>query len=287
MTVLYKDGFDLMGRPKWRTPGVLPVAVGVSGGLDSTAAYHLACAIHGASNVFALYIDFGQPYRDKELAALAALAIPHATITVPLLELLGRTVTTTDEIIPGRNLIIATILAPFGEEVWLAGTLDDMHGHTLDKTQGIFDALSATLTQGLGRPVTVKSPWAALRKVDMLRWAQMSGAVQFDLTVSCYDPVNRRCGNCHPCVQRHLNMTGAGIGDRPSNYVTDPRTSDAAKRLFAKYASALELQDFSHYHRWRIELHWRERRRSLHQVPGLIDSEWKSIESVLAAHLAS
>lgn len=243
------------------------VAVGVSGGLDSTCAYLEAVRRYGPKAVGAVYINFGQPYAKKELEALDALGLPFTYIPIPLVEMLGLELSVDNEIIPGRNGVIASVLAPLAREVWIAGTKDDMHGHTSDKSPKAFQYMSISLTEMLARQVVVTSPFDTMSKVAMLSALENADPKMFNdtvrHTVSCYHPTHRRCGDCHPCTQRWLNLWAIGH-NTAGEFAVDPMGSEATKALFARYAGAVLKGDYTHYHRWRINLHWTTYLQAVH-----------------------
>lgn len=132
-------------------------------------------------------------------------------------------------IMPGRNGFIATtILDTFKSlgiidaglrEVYMTGHYRSVEGQytgAVDKNYHFFGELSNIYFWGSDKAVHVTSPFLSISKEEMLTFSyiKLQGKATdskkitdlffkcIDSTVSCYDPVHDRCGNCSSCYKR-------------------------------------------------------------------------------------
>jgi 7-cyano-7-deazaguanine synthase len=137
-----------------------------------------------------------------------------------------------DVYIHGRNIILsskaavymtrvafANAAAPRGAIALLFGTLA---GNPFpDATAEFFTAMSRALTLGLGAPIAIETPFAALHKAEVVRRGVELG-VPFELTLSCMQPAGgRHCGRCSKCRERRDAFREAGVAD-PTPYREAP-----------------------------------------------------------------
>ncbi|EHM1384162.1 7-cyano-7-deazaguanine synthase [Salmonella enterica] len=132
-------------------------------------------------------------------------------------------------IMPGRNGFIATtILDTFKSlgildaglrEVYMTGHYRSVEGQytgAVDKNYHFFGELSNIYFWNSDKAVHVTSPFLSISKEEMLTFSyiKLQGKATdsrkitdlffkcIDSTVSCYDPVHDRCGNCSSCYKR-------------------------------------------------------------------------------------
>lgn len=128
-----------------------------------------------------------------------------------------------DVYIHGRNVILASKAAVYlsREKIprLLLGTLA---GNPFpDATAAFFGAFSQALTLGLGAPIAIEAPFAALHKSDVIRRGVELG-VPLELTLSCMQPKDGlHCGRCSKCRERRDAFREAGVDD-PTSYRTRP-----------------------------------------------------------------
>lgn len=229
------------------------LAVCFSGGMDSYIAYHYAIQEKGydPDDIIALNFNIGQPYADKEKKALDNLNVPYTTVDVGLIKPEFNNVP--DEknyIIPGRNMVFASIGASLAERVWIMGMKYEDHELMYDKNSTFFKLASVALSQAIGSPTVVESPFSDMTKTDIIEWAKDHDLKELHETTSCYHPTAHRCGECSLCFKRYIAMEACGLHE---DFDKDPRDSEEAKRLIEVYKDALARNDFSHYQRDRIE----------------------------------
>lgn len=243
-----------MTTPRYR------IAVAVNGGLGSTCAYHTALSYYAPEEVVAVFVNFGQPTLTKEVVALDGLQIPYRYISIPFFcAMVGQPPTVEAPHIAGRDAVLAAFLAPLAETVWLGSTADERYGEGRVERIRAWAALSAAMTETLGRHSLITGPHSLVSPVQMLTEVQQESPVNFAAallhTVSCDAPTTRRCGNCIPCITRWLNLYAIGQ-DTTTLLDRHPITSPATATLFARYAKAVLLSSFTHYSKERIRRHW-------------------------------
>ena len=121
--------------------------------------------------------------------------------------------------LPGRNLLLTVKAAVYCATHRIPElALGTLKGNPFpDATAGFRRGLSRTLSQGLGRRVTVTAPLAGRRKAALIRrWRSLPLA----LTFSCINPVGRvHCGRCQKCGERRQAFLTAGVPDE-TRYVS-------------------------------------------------------------------
>lgn len=233
----------------------------MSGGLDSVVAWHYAKKELGIPNarILPLRFDIGQPYAEKEKRSLDILGVPHVTMQMPLIRPEFDNVPGTgfgDQIIPGRNMMFATVAASFAPRVWLMALEGEMHplAKERDKSAYFFTMMSHALTYVFDvlRPNTVlETPFAEMSKTEVVAWALAHGLTPdyLSMTSTCYHPEHERCGVCSTCVKRWIAMFNNGIVE---TYNEEPWMSEYATVYRQQLVEADEAKDFSHYSEKRV-----------------------------------
>ena len=129
-----------------------------------------------------------------------------------------------DVYLDGRNVILLAKAAVYLAHArtparLLLGTLA---GNPFpDATPAFFDAMSRALSLGLGTPIAIAAPFAALHKSDVIRRGLELG-VPLELTLSCMQPKDGlHCGQCSKCRERRDAFREAGVAD-PTSYRHTP-----------------------------------------------------------------
>lgn len=203
----------------------------ISGGVDS---FIMAKQFPAGKNV---YVDFGQPYKEAELSALARLGIEFEIVTIHHQQKVGENI-----FIPDRNLAMAALVAMLydPDRILIAGLRDD---NCVDKTPVEFERISDLLSRYASHPIKVMSPYWKISKGEVVQnfcrefpWEQLVD------TFSCYNPQDGQpCGDCPACLRRVVALetngvdTGLSLSDRvireylPKIYQYDP---DRISRFF-------------------------------------------------------
>jgi len=195
-----------------------------SGGLDSTAALHLA--LDTCSQVSAVGFDYGQPHRiELDYAAriakrrcvrftqlvLAESVRGLSTLSVPQPGANSSGVSRAN--MPGRNAIFLAIAAAHAARTWPgeeailvigcnaddADTFPDCRVHFI---RALESALSAAMSSVIG--LRVSAPWVenGMRKVDIVKWCRQRDDALVDIgdSISCY--AGKNCMACDACMLR-------------------------------------------------------------------------------------
>jgi 7-cyano-7-deazaguanine synthase len=222
---------------KYTAAGANHSAVLFSGGLDS--AVLVADAMRGGP-VRAIHVSVGFAWEPEERAMAARLFArpPFAGHVEPPVELrfdmrdvFAEThwavrgeppaFDTPDEdvYLEGRNLILLSKAAIYMAKHKMARVLlGPLAGNPFpDATPEFFAALARALSLGLGTPIAIETPFAALHKAAVIRKGVELG-VPLELTLSCMQPKDGlHCGRCSKCRERRDGFREAGVAD-PTAY---------------------------------------------------------------------
>lgn len=200
----------------------------VSGGVESAAL--IAWALRRGGRVFPVYVQGGHAWEGAELRALRRLLDetraprlqPLQLLRVPVAPLYCRagwslsgrgvpSATSRDErvYLPGRNVLLLAEAAVFCAERGIGrvalGTL--VSNPFADATPAFLKAMARALSLGLGRRLSILTPFGRLHKTDVI--ARTKG-VPWRLTFSCLAPRRgRACGRCNKCAEREAALRGA------------------------------------------------------------------------------
>jgi 7-cyano-7-deazaguanine synthase len=236
---------------KYRPP--LATAVLFSGGLDSAVLLADALAAEASTrppaggSVRAIYVGVGFAWETEERAMAARLFAspsfeghldPPVDLQFDMRDVFPPThwavrgeppsFDTPDEdvFLDGRNVILLSKAAVYmasrrmpaagaGSEQRIRLLLGSLAGNPFpDATPEFFAAMGRALTLGLGIPIEIEAPLAALHKSDVVRRGIDLG-VPLELTLSCMQPRDgKHCGRCSKCRERRDAFREAGVEDR-------------------------------------------------------------------------
>jgi 7-cyano-7-deazaguanine synthase len=212
-----------------------PLAVLVSGGLDSAILVAEACRHHPA--VHPLYVRFGlaweeveQAHLERFLNALDAPALrPLVVLQMPVRDLYGAHWSITGKDVPGASTPDEAVFLPGRNVLLLAKALLWCHLHGVpavalatlhnnpfpDATPGFFRAYQEVVDQAVGGRVRIVQPYGGLHKEEVLR---RGIGLPLEWTFSCIRPIEgRHCGECNKCAERQRAFREAGLFD-PTPY---------------------------------------------------------------------
>jgi 7-cyano-7-deazaguanine synthase len=222
-------------------------AVLFSSGLDSAVllADALAARPPAGQTVRAIYVSVGFAWEEEERAMAARLfaAAPFAgaieppvTLSFDMRDVFPPThwavrgqppaFDTPDEdvYLDGRNVILLAKAAVYIAHARTPGRLllGTLAGNPFpDATPAFFDTMSRALSLGLGTPIAIAAPFAAMHKSDVIRRGMDLG-VPLELTLSCMQPKDGlHCGQCSKCRERRDAFREAGVDD-PTLYRHTP-----------------------------------------------------------------
>ncbi len=215
-----------------------------SGGVDSTTCLAQAVKKHGASEVLALSIYYGQRHQ-KEIESAEKLVkyygvkwqtldlsrifadsscsllqgssdeIPKGSYEDQLKETDGAPVST---YVPFRNGLFlasaASIALSHGCKVIYYGPhADDAAGNAYPDCSTVFnDAMSKAIYEGSGKQVQIEAPFVEMTKKDIVKLGLELG-VPYELTWSCYEGGDKPCGQCGTCRDRAEAFRANGVTD--------------------------------------------------------------------------
>lgn len=108
-------------------------------------------------------------------------------------------------IVPGRNLIFASIMSGLGETInaqYIAlGTHSGDHAIYPDCRPDFNAALQSVILKSTEGKILLFTPFANHTKGDIIKWG-LSMEVPYELTRTCYKDQNKACGVCAACVER-------------------------------------------------------------------------------------
>ena len=217
-----------------------------SGGVDSTTALAGAIKNHGAENVLAIGVDYGQRHKAAELEAARKITesleveqkvldlsgmvgiggLTDKTLVIPekSYEELGEGVSPT--YVPFRNGLLIAAAASIADGMAGAdGHYAIVYGAHAEDAAGsaypdcsdrfvrhMHDAV-AIASYGRGR---VHAPYLHALKSDIIKTG-MRLKVPYELTWSCYEGREKHCGVCPTCRARKQAFADAGVTD-PTDY---------------------------------------------------------------------
>jgi 7-cyano-7-deazaguanine synthase len=234
---------EIMAKSNLNQPDRSPIAVLVSGGLDS--AILLAETLQDHAVVHPLYIRFGLFWEPVELRYLRRFleAIhrpglePLHVLEMPVQDLYGKHWSVTGKGVPGAETPDEAVFLPGRNVLLLAKALLWCQGHGVsavalaplesnpfpDATPGFFAGFEKLVNEAIRGQVRVYRPYAHLHKVEVMQRGQQ---LPLEWTFSCMRPVEERhCGACNKCAERRKAFRDAGLPDRTSYYAEGPCTA--------------------------------------------------------------
>lgn len=214
-----------------------PVAVLVSGGLDSAVLLGHTAGMGTVPAIYPLYIRCGlaweaaeREYLGRFLAALAEPVVkPLVTLDMPVADLYQTHWSLTGTGVPGAESPDAAVYLPGRNVLLLSKTLLWCHLHDVpilslavlnrnpfpDATPSFFAAFAAAVNQAIGGKVEVVAPYAGWSKAEIIRRFRH---LPLQHTLSCLQPVaGRHCGQCNKCAERRAAFVAADVAD-PTDY---------------------------------------------------------------------
>jgi 7-cyano-7-deazaguanine synthase in queuosine biosynthesis len=179
-----------------------------------------------------VFFDLGQPYLHKELQSLPSFVHVRKVDWLESGELLsGKTNTSGNIYIPGRNLTLASLAASIymPSHIWLGALLGEIHAKATDKNLEFLSKVNQLFKyvfSPFSDNVELQFPLVdlGLSKLTAVKWAINNGSTPSELhsTSSCLSELDGKCGTCVVCVRRWGIFGQLGI---PEDFVTDPLTN--------------------------------------------------------------
>jgi len=215
----------------------------LSGGQDSTTCLHHAIAKHGADEIVAVSVEYGQRHA-AELAAATEIAkaagVRHVILDTSVLTQLGDSALVTSEAIeakggrvdaempeglptsfvPGRNMIMLAFAAAVAVKhntrlIYTGVCQTDFSGYP-DCRRDFIDAMQEAATLAMpssAGPIKIVTPLMDLTKGETVKMARALGDACWSalaLSVTCYHGQRPGCGKCPACELRAKGFAEAG-----------------------------------------------------------------------------
>ncbi len=216
----------------------------LSGGIDSSTCLALAVKKHGAENVIALSISYGQKH-NKEIKSAERIAeyynVMHQTLDLSLIfadsdcsllkgsdkdipkesysEQLKKTNgSPVSTYVPFRNGLFLSTAASIAlsrscKILYYGPHADDAAGNAYPDCSSVFnDAMSKAIYEGSGRKLSVEAPFVNMTKKEIVKLG-LELKVPYELTWSCYEGGDTPCGMCGTCRDRIEAFRANGAQD--------------------------------------------------------------------------
>jgi 7-cyano-7-deazaguanine synthase len=226
-----------------RSEGGQGAAILCSGGLDSAVLLADAARRGDRGRILPIYVSVGLAWEEEELAMLDRLLRTEPFRDVEPVQALrfdmrdvyppthwairgeppGYDTPDADVYLEGRNIVLLTKAAVFMARAGLGRVcIGPLAGNPFpDATPQFFDTMARALSLGLGTPLEIAAPFAALHKAGVIALGQSLG-VPLELTLSCMQPAGGlHCGRCSKCRERRDAFREARIED-PTPYAREP-----------------------------------------------------------------
>lgn len=126
-------------------------------------------------------------------------------------------------VVPGRNLIFASILTGLAESIGASVIALGVHAgdHAIypDCRPLFIQRLQSTVEAATGQQVTILTPFLRWSKTDIVAQG-LRLKVPYHLTRTCYKDQDVACGKCGSCTERIESFRLNGVDD-PIKYETD------------------------------------------------------------------
>jgi len=210
----------------------------LSGGMDSCVCTAIAVREHGAKNVAAMHISYGQRTEAREREAFSAIcdhlnigtrmlienrglsqiggsALTDKSIAVPESQHIGKEIPIT--YVPFRNAHFLSAAVSWAEvlgasRIYIGAVAQDSSGYP-DCRPEYYQAFEQVIRVGTkAGGISIATPLIALRKAEIIRRGLELGA-PLELTWSCYTEEREACGVCDSCALRLRAFEAAGAKD--------------------------------------------------------------------------
>ncbi|QQX80866.1 7-cyano-7-deazaguanine synthase [Shewanella sp. KX20019] len=181
-------------------------------GIDSLIAKKKIEIDYPDAEIVSVYYDYGQPFKDNDLASLPDDVEVRKFDLAPDLYPGG----VSD--VNGRNMAAITLSCQWYQpDMIVCGFLYDEQGSYKDDDIIFCNLMGRILQRIYNKPIKVTSPFFEMRatKSEAIEWALCNGFTIDDLTrtVSCMfvEEVGHQCGTCFKCFTRYMAFLYNGI----------------------------------------------------------------------------
>lgn len=218
--------------------------IALSGGMDSSTLLAW-CLKNGIDEMDCIGFYYGSKHNQYELAAAKSVA-DHYGCRFNLMDLtetfkfmqsdLMKTGGAIPEghyeaknmsatVVPGRNMIFASILAGIawsrGISKLYLGVHSGDHAIYPDCRPGFVEAMQDAVDEGTDGKVCLKAPFLNGDKTSIIKWGTNHG-VPYEKTRTCYKDQPISCGKCGSCCERREAFANNGLVDPIEYEYTGP-----------------------------------------------------------------
>lgn len=228
----------------------------VSGGMDSCIMWYketrpTSLQINPLAGTLPLFVDLGQSYVEKELAAIRQFGIDPVIVRAP-----WKFKGDWKHIVPGRNLLLIALASEWlragDSEIWLGAVEGETDPTTGDKSPLFFSLVSDLINTWTGKRITIRT-LQNKTKNDWLKWyleQPDSDADSILNTVTCFADTPKPCGQCQACVRKWIALRYCNI-DTKVFFEIDPPDNYQGNAIIDHYRTvlnkALREKNFTHY----------------------------------------
>jgi len=214
------------------------IVISVSGGMDSSTL--LGKCLYEGYEVYPVSFTYGSKHNKYENEACKNVCEHYGFKNVPLINLdfMGQLFesnllskggdipeghytekTMTKTVVPGRNLIFASIVAGYAESIGAnfigLGVHAGDHAIYPDCRPKFIENLNRTVLASSDEKIIVSAPFLYLTKKDILNigYRLDNYKVPYQLTRTCYKAQEKSCGVCGSCVERLEAFDQIGVKD--------------------------------------------------------------------------
>jgi 7-cyano-7-deazaguanine synthase len=213
------------GHSRTRSKNDNPILL-FSGGMDSYIAWHYL------GKPKCVYFKIGHRYMRNELEQVAKLRKMDKELEIEFDDTFNLTWwEEPDAYIPARNLLLITGATRYSDNIVLV--VQKGETNLGDRSKEFFSNTEKTLSEMLGRKITIETPFWEMTKVDMVKWYLEQGlpAENLLVTTSCYTGREIACGKCSACVRRAIALELNGLSEP---YEVDPKMTSLAREYLDK-----------------------------------------------------
>ena len=211
--------------------------VPISGGIDSTVLLYHAVNQWKTDNVHAISFNYGQRH-DKELAfaqrTTDKLGVNHKIIDLEFFKHINTSSLTNSNIdvaktrdvlgdaqtvnyVPFRNQMILSICCAIAESLEAdtvihgAAQVDTQAGYW-DGSEEFLDVINKLTALNRKHRIKIEAPLIDKSKKEIIEWGFEMGT-DFTNTWTCYEGLDKACGECTACSSRLKGFIEAGVKD--------------------------------------------------------------------------
>lgn len=241
----------------------MKIVILYSGGLDSVIMHHLAKKEYPNSNILLRYYNIGQEYAEKEMKNLPQETLIRNIDWIRGSDDIQQKENTHNIMIPGRNLVLATLVAcqELPDQIWLGALQGEIHDKATDKNYTFLDLINTTINYVISpyteKDILVRFPLAdkGFGKFESVKYYLDTGGSPETLlkSSSCLSAEKNEdtnnCGHCIVCLRRWGIFSQLGLKEKYVHHPVYEMSNDNKKMILEMLKG--EINQPSHYDEFR------------------------------------